>query len=138
MKIISWKPISQYATLLAMLLIVVMVGCDKGPPTGTLKGNVTLDGEPYTGSALIIIDAGQGASVNIQEDGTFEVEDPLLVGTYKVYLAPPIEDLMAEEAKPTAMPLDVRVPAKYKNESSTDIEINVVEGENDVLIDLKK
>lgn len=116
---------------------VMVGGCTPQPTTGTVSGMVTLDGEPYSDAALMFVDltSGQAANAEIEPGGTFKVEQPMRVGTYKVYLAPPAVE---ETAEPAAVTMDAAVAEKYWNESTTDLEITVEEGENDVKIELKK
>jgi hypothetical protein len=117
------------------LLFVAIAGCGGGQPTGTVKGKVTFDGAPYTDASVIFLDmeTGQAGSANIQAGGTFAIEKPLPVGTYTVYLAPkPVE----QTAEPVPVTIDETVPDKYWNEASSDIKIEVEEGENDVAVEL--
>ena len=131
------KRFPSLSAALVSLLSIVLIGCEKPIPTGTVKGKVLLDEAPYTDGSVCFLDlqTGQAGSANIQSDGTFQLEAPLRVGTYKVYLAPKAAQA-TDEPQPVTM--DESVPDKYWNEASTDISIDVAEGENDVTVQVKK
>ncbi len=126
----------------ASLSSIVLVGCGGTPtPAGTVQGNVTLSGAPYTNTETAVVflslETGQAGSADIQSDGTFQIETALPVGTYSVYLAPKVGEDTAEE--PTPVTNDQAVPEKYWNEASSDISIEVVEGKNEgVTVQLSK
>lgn len=122
--------------VLVLLGVGMVGGCTPQPTTGTVSGTVTLDGQPYDDAAIMFVDltSGQAANADIEPDGTFKVEQPMQVGTYKIYLAPPTVD---DTAEPAAIKIDETVDPKYWNETTTDIEITVKEGENDVEVELK-
>jgi hypothetical protein len=120
------------------LILFSAVGCNQGPPVGTVSGEVTLNGQPYDQASLVFLDmkTGQAASTDIQSGGQFKVPTPLPVGTYNIYLAPKmVEDL---DAPPRAVTMDSAVPQKYWNESTTDIIQPIERGENKISIALQK
>ncbi len=122
----------------AGLAVAVVAGCSPSVPMGTVSGTVTLNGQPYDDAAVMLLDldSGQAAGADIQPGGSFKIADPLPVGTYKVYLAPPSQtEEEAEMAKPIT--IDTSVPDKYWNEASTDVTITVEEGENTAVVELK-
>ena len=125
--------------LFAMCLCsAIFAGC--GPaqkPVGTVKGSVTLDGQPYADAAIVFMSlkSGQAASVDIQPGGMFQLPAPLPVDSYTVYLAPKAP---VESDQPKPITIDKSVPEKYWSEASSDVKIEVQEGENDVRVELKK
>jgi type IV pilus biogenesis protein CpaD/CtpE len=94
--------------VLACLVTVLFVGCGKTDPTGTVKGKVTLDDAPYTGDGSVVF---MSTETSDSEDG---MEEP------------------SEEK------IDKSLPAKYRGETSTDIKIDITEGDNDVTVPLVK
>ena len=116
----------------------IFAGC--GPakkPMGTVKGTVTLNGQPYADASVVFLSltSGQAASVDIQAGGTFQLPSPLPADSYTVYLAPKAGN-PSDEPKPVS--IDAAVPDKYWNEAASDIKIEVKEGENNVQVELKK
>jgi hypothetical protein len=118
-------------------LMTFSVGCGDSPAVGTVEGTVSLDGKPYDDAAVMFLDAktGQAAGTDIQDGGQFTFNEPIPTGTYDVYLAP--RTVPMEEGSPEAVKIDESVPEKYWNETTTDIEVVVSEGENSVTIELK-
>ena len=119
------------------LCTAMFAGCGKSKPMGTVKGTVTLDGQPYADASIVFLSltSGQAASVDIQAGGTFQLPSPLPADTYTVYLAPKAGN-PSDEPKPVS--IDATVPDKYWNEAASDIKIEVKEGENNVQVPLKK
>jgi len=113
-----------------------LFGCGKSIPSGTVKGKVTLDDEPYSNAAVVLlgVDSGQAGSADIQSDGTFSISEPLPVGKYTVYLAPKAGGSDSEE--PVPVTTDSAIPDKYWSEMS-DIRVDVAEGPNDIAVPLK-
>ncbi len=130
------RVVRQYLLLL-ILVAVTSVGCSKKIPTGTVKGKVTLDDQPYSNASVVLlgVDSGQAGSADIQSDGTFSIAEPLPVGKYTVYLAPKASATNSEEAAPVS--IDTTVPDKYWNEMS-DIKVDLAEGPNEITVPLKK
>jgi hypothetical protein len=127
---------SWYALFVTGALCFACVGCGKSEPMGTVKGKVLLNDVPYANAAVAFtsLDTGRGGVAQIEPDGTFRIETPLLIGTYKVYLEPKFVEEEGHQPRPTSD--DSAVPTKYWDESSSDISIDVKEGENDVTVPL--
>ena len=127
--------------VLTCLLTVLFVGCGEAPiPTGTVKGKVTLDDAPYAEDGSVVFmstDTGQAGTADIQSDGTFSLTDPLQVGSYAVFIGPKSAESEDGMQEPSEEKIDESLPEKYTNEASTDIKIEIVEGENDVLVPMK-
>jgi hypothetical protein len=126
--------------VLACLVTALLFGCGKTTPTGSVKGKVTLDGAPYTEGAVVFIspDSGQAGTADIQSDGSFTIQTPLPVGSYKVFIAPKSAGAEAGGDEPVEESLKEPVPDKYLTESTTDIVIDITEGDNDVTVAMSK
>ncbi len=127
--------------VLACLVTVLFVGCGKTDPSGSVKGKVTLDDAPYSAEASVVFmstETGQAGSANIGSDGTFSLEKPLPVGAYVVFIGNKSSSVEVDAEAPTPEKPDEALPAKYRNEATTDIKIDIVEGDNDVTVPLKK
>jgi hypothetical protein len=126
--------------VLAIFTAILPAGCDKGPPVGTITGEVTFDGQPVKDGHVLLspVDGvGQPGGATIR-DGKFRAEKvPVnkmkvelhgnkVVGKRKAYDTPesPWEDDIAE-----------LLPAKYNSKS--DLTLEVKKGDQDVKYDLK-
>lgn len=120
------------------MLALLIVGCGKpAAPSGTVKGKVLLDDQPYAKANVVLmsLQSGQSGSAPAQSDGTFELKAPIPVGAYKVFLTPKQDD--NAEPKPEGESIDKSVPKKYWNETTTDISVEIKEGPNEVAVPLK-
>ena len=119
--------------------VILAAGCSSKPQTGTVTGTVKYDGKPYSNAGVMFLslETGNGSGGDIQPDGSYSQADPIVVGTYTVYLAPKAPDLKPGEQPPAAY-MDKTVPEKYWSEASSDIKIDVKEGPNVVPLDIKR
>jgi hypothetical protein len=113
-----------------------LAGCGDSS-TGTVKGIAMLNGQPYSNSALILLNktTGDGASVDLAADGTFQIPTPLKTGDYTVYLAPKSAPASGEPAPVT---MDANVPDTYWNEATSTLQVTVNPGANDVKVEMTK
>lgn len=117
------------------LIFISIGGCGSSIPMGDVSGKVTVNGETYSDASLVFLslESGAGSSADIGEGGSFELPDPLPTGTYRVFLAP--RSIPEEEnGQPTPVQMDKTIPAKFWNESTTDISATVKEGVNNLPI----
>jgi hypothetical protein len=139
------RPFSFAAMFVAVpTLCLALLGCGGGgPPSGTVKGTVTLDGQPVpAGTVMFIPDqsagmSGPAAQGQLGSDGTFELQGPagrreVLVGAYIVTVTGPQVSSDSEGSSATS----VKLPEKYQYEQSSGITQQVVEGPNQVKIEL--
>jgi hypothetical protein len=124
---------------LTLGLLVFTSGCAQGDPVGTVKGTASVKGKPYKNAAVMFvsIESGHGSGGDLQADGSFQLADPLPVGSYTVYFAPKSIAVEDATAAPVPIHMDKSVPEKYWNESSSDIKVDVKAGENIVPIEVK-
>ncbi|AMV32492.1 hypothetical protein VN12_10230 [Pirellula sp. SH-Sr6A] len=115
------------------------VGCSNPNPVGTVKGTATVKGKPYNKAAVMFVslETGHGASGDLDDQGNYQLSDPIPVGQYTVYFAP--KSIAPEDATaaPLPMHMDKAVPDKYWSESSSDIKVDVKEGSNDIPVEIK-
>ena len=131
------KSLQWFAAILMATVFCTCIGCGgSSEPVGTVTGKVLLNDEPYSDASVVFmcLETGQTGLGEVQSDGTFTLAASLPVGTYKVYLEPAGSDMESEQ--PTPMAMGGEVPAKYWNEASTDISIDIKEGENEVTVPL--
>jgi len=115
------------------MMIVTGSGCSQGPATGTVTGEVTVDGKPLPKGHLEFMPLdGQGQTGGmIITDGKFSGQVPVakmrvkihghkvVKGTYQAYAGAPPEDDIVEG-----------LPAKYNDKS--DITLDVKRGTQEV------
>ena len=131
-------PVRQ-PSVLVVCLLMVLAGCNHGPATGTVNGEVTLDGQPLTkGHVEFSPIDGQGQTGGaLIADGKFSAEIPVakmkvslhspkVVGKRKAYDTPesPWEEEVAEA-----------LPDRYHLNS--DITLDVKPGNQEVKYELK-
>jgi hypothetical protein len=138
--------ISQSGIGAVLLLLCALAGCsNRGyPVTGTVSFK---DGTPLEGGRVIFEgkSGSQGGSAVIEADGTFTMgQDPsepgLRAGTYTVFVIPPTPEKIVDpttgthsEAKSTTA-----IHPKYLSGGTSDIEVEVNPGENDLEIKIDK
>lgn len=135
---------------LAVLTLAMSSGCDSGPPTAPVHGQVTYQGEAVPrGTIRFYPDAGGAAAVGqIQSDGTYSLSrkvpgDDVLLGSYKVTIeavepvdapAGPLtieDELKMEIGMPAAEPKSL-VPEKYLSIKTTDLTATVEDKDNQI------
>lgn len=113
------------------LTCLLSIGCDAEQRTSTVVGRVTLDDQPLSsGSILLLSDLGDSGGAEVQSDGTFTLAcNP---GTYHVAVMP-----VAVKAGVDGLPVDptqagnaVEIPKMYQDVGSSEITVEVTEGEN--------
>ena len=120
--------------VLPLVAVLIAGGC--GSPsaddaTSTISGQVTMGGGPVTDAVIVFSSpaAGAGGSAVVDEDGTYQLTDPLPAGTYQVTLTPaPVPPPNPGEPVPVITPS--RIPEKYFSPESSGLTAEVVSGEN--------
>ena len=122
-----------------LVAVVLLAGCQKPPPEGTVKGTVTLNGQPVEGgSAMIRMEPVDGAG---QPN-----DAPIVAGKYELKIAPgdkkvqlywrkgddQVVDTASQGTQPPAPQL---FPAKYNDK--TELTYKVTEGEQTKDFDIK-
>lgn len=119
--------------LAALTTCLLAAGCGEPPfPKGTVRGTIEVNGKTYSNPNDIVLlstATGQGATAPIQPDGTFEITEAIPTGTYVAFFTPRA-DPNATSAVPVT--IDTTIPDKYWNEATSDLEVNVEAGENQV------
>ena len=126
-----------------------LVGCaPAGPKTVPVKGTLTIDGKAANNVqiSLVPLDSSMATATGQVKDGSFELFSGVqgtpgaMPGKYKVVLA---QQLSGEEAaaaykagmaKPGAQKLSF--PEKYRDPKTSDQEVELKAGPNDIKIDI--
>ncbi|HEY1191646.1 MAG TPA: hypothetical protein VGE74_28695 [Gemmata sp.] len=123
--------------LLFVFAATVAGGCSGDKPSGSVSGVVKYKGSPLAaGEVNFISKTGAAASAKIDANGQFKVANPMPVGEYRAYVAPPIPEPQAPGTKVTAAP-KFELPAKFRDPSSSGVVVEVKSGTNDIPIEFK-
>ncbi len=132
------RPRRVVGMLLFSATLLVLVGCTTERPNGTVKGTVKYKGSPVTTGSVNFYDPAKGAASQgtLDSSGNFTLPGTLEVGTYKVYLQPPIPEQLPPGKAP-AKKARFDVPPKYQDPSQTPVKKEVKVGPNEIPIDLE-
>lgn len=121
------------------LIAAFAAGCgDSGPPKGTVEGKVTIGGAPPTEKAIVYFinsTIGSGGAAQIGEDGSYEINEPMLVGEYTIYFERIVE---SDGPVSTAQEQLQAIPREYRTEASSPLKKQVDAGKNEIDIDVPK
>ncbi len=119
-------------------LLLLLVGCDRGPEVVPVTGKVTYNGDPLPyGSVLFQPSSGQPAGGVIQSDGTFRLStfaeyDGAIVGGHKISVSCYTSHSPTERAKKQVGEFvfgDPLIPKKYAYVDSSGLNREVKSGE---------
>lgn len=132
-------------SLLFVASTILGCGASDAPELATVKGTVKLDGSPVPNADIMFIPdskagtKGPASSAKTDAQGNFELtgtgaRSGAIIGKHKVTVtcpAPSSGDGTGEAAAKCS------VPEKYSDPGTTDISVEVKDGENDIPIELK-
>src|SRR5690606_30932923 len=112
-------------------------GCGAGheQKAATVRGTVTLDGNPVPGGSVMFVPAeGRGATGTIDTQGnyvlgTYESADGAVIGTHKIAVYPAKSGFESDERPPNYVPL----PSRYQSIGSSGLEREIKPGEENVV-----
>jgi hypothetical protein len=127
---------------LCLALAIASLGCENRLGA-SVSGSVTLDGKPLTTGNVAFVDAGGGAVAlgPIDSQGKYTVstgtELGLAPGKYTVTVVATEEPVVP--ADPNIAPAAPKLisPAKYSDASTSDLQVDVRAGANDIPLVLK-
>jgi hypothetical protein len=121
--------------LSTVLVLIPCWGCGRNEkpyvaPTVPVKGKITYKGQPLTGGSITFEseENGRQSHGSIQPDGTFVMTtfkegDGAMTGSHRVAVT-------GQQGKQV-------VPVKFRNTSSSKVQVEVTEGKTDYTIDLQ-
>lgn len=122
-----------------LMFVMAFAGCgDPGPPTGTVKGKLTIGGQAPSEPVMITFvnsTIGSGGNAQTDAEGAFDIPLPMLVGEHTVYVNKIVQ---SEGPVSTNAEILSEIPSKYATEGSSPLRKEVKEGENTIDIDIPK
>jgi hypothetical protein len=115
--------------LVAACFVTVGCGGSNLPPTGTVTGVVTVDGQPIEGASVEFIPSSGRPSVGLTDaSGKYELmitndDKGALVGSHKVRITTLVNPVSSEGDGPTVEGRKEMLPAKYHDESELTAEV---------------
>ena len=130
--------------LVGLLVCLCLAGCGGGStrdlPRGQVKGKVTYKGEPLTqGSVVFMHPSGDTAAGVLGPDGTYTAE--VAIGENKVLVQsrePEQFNETAAKGTPKGMPGRSRIPERYSRFETSNLTLDVKEGENPFNLELSE
>jgi hypothetical protein len=130
-------------TVLALLAVVLVASCDRGPRTGEVSGKVSYDGKPLESGAINFFpsDGTTPTAGGIIKDGKYAVAK-VSAGKYKVTISGSQivgqKKLYDTPNSPTAPITIDPLPEKYKDWNKTELTLDVKPGLNEKNWELAK
>ena len=135
---------SIHASRLLLVALLVATGCDPGPPTGSVTGQVTFRGTPLN-EGTISFSSTDGSQVvasgTIQPDGNYSLlfgtKTGIPLGEYSVCVHPPAVPFDPGNPGPPQPPKEFpNIPHQYRTPASSPLTGVVAEGEQELSFDL--
>jgi len=122
----------------ASLLVVFLVGCG-GEPSASVSGKVTYKGSPVTAGSISFLLKGKGITQDAKLDatGAFTMAESLPIGTYQVVYVPPTPEPQDPTKPRKVETAPVAVPTKYRDEKTSGIAVEILNGKNEIPIEFK-
>ena len=135
-RLVAWR-VRQ--TLLLTWLWCGLAGCETPVVVGMVSGKITLQDKPVTEGYIAFNSRDQGvaAGANLSAAGAYQLTSPLPIGSYVVTISPPPAPPPLS-APANATPPTSEIPAKYRDETTSDLKFDVEEGENTGNFDLQR
>lgn len=115
-----------------IILTAFLPSCSSEPPMASASGVVSLDGKPLKMGRVGFLskETGKGASAKIGPTGEFSLDSPVPPGSYTVTVIPPETAPPVEGEPVTPEPTFEGFPKKYRSAETSDLTVDVQEGEN--------
>ncbi len=119
----------MFSFVCGMLLTCMVVGCNSqtvteevSESTALVTGTVEWKGKPVSSGSLVFypLQGGDAPNVSLGSQGEFQLTEPVPPGTYLIYIVG-----------------NQQLPEKYQAETSSDYQITLNPGQNDISIRLK-
>lgn len=136
----STDSLAAFVTFIVLAVGLASCGKTTDTPQGHVTGNVSFKGQPVTEGMVFLLSkaTGRSASANLAGDGHFVIKEGVNVGKYTVSIIPPVIESNpgnGPEPPPKEYP---NIPKKYRSDTTSDLFVEVVAGENEFSWDLKE
>jgi hypothetical protein len=112
-------------------------GCERPEPLGRIRGKVTFQDAPVTEGLIVFSNAKKGVFMTaaLNKDGTYVVTSAagkgLPLGHYQVMITPPIDEpKLGPNFEPPPIKPFPNIPARYRDVKTSDLALDVKEGDN--------
>lgn len=125
----------SYRMMLAFgscLLASYLIGCGSGgPPSGTISGKVTLNGQPLSTGVVVFSNAAAGiaADAELNASGEYRLDTPIPAGPYDVAVQPPPPPPPDQLEQAAARPKSP-IPEKYLTPETSGLKATIQAGKN--------
>jgi hypothetical protein len=112
---------SRTALGLLIYAAIIITGCSQGPTVGTVKGTITMDGQPLDGNALIRMvpkDSQSQPADCIVKGGAYSITMPVGEKKVEIYWTKTDGPGKLDTASQGSEKVVVLVPAKYNTETT--------------------
>ena len=132
----------NHCNAVIFIFVLLICGCSRGKRdvTGDVFGKVTLEGQSLsTGSISYVSQEGKVASGILDSNGAYAIKN-VIVGKYRVLVLPPSlpHPGMPGSVKKKGMADFPDFPVKYRSDTSTDLEAEVIKGKHEHNFDMKR
>ena len=134
-------------SLLGLVLLLAagfaLSGCKQPEKLGKIGGKVTFQGKPVTEGMVLFSCIAKGVNMTapLKEDGSYEIimakGAGLPLGSYMVSVSPPPVFYPIGTKAPPQPKQYPNIPAKYRNNQTSGLTMNIEDGENVFDIDMQ-
>ena len=130
--------------LLLGLASLSIAGCERGEELGKIRGRVTFQGAPVTEGLVVFSNAQKGIFMTavLNVDGSYVVTSArgrgLPLGQYRVFVTPPIDEpKLGPNFEPPPIKPFPNIPQRYRDVKTSELTLEVKQGENVFDIEMK-
>ncbi len=125
------------------LLSATLVGCGSEEMRGRITGKITFRGQPVSEGMVLLCNNAKGIhmTARLKPDGRYEITTAkgvgLPVGAYQVCVCPPLMEPNNDMHTAPKIQQYPNIPKKYRDYKTSDLTLNVQEGENSFDVEMK-
>jgi hypothetical protein len=99
---------------------MIVAGCDQGPAVGTVKGTITIDGQPVDGGLIRLVptDGNSQPADSVVTAGSYSITMPVGEKRVEIFWAPGGGGTVDTASQGAEKAIVQRIPSKYNTEST--------------------